>query len=237
MRGIPKTLQLLVVLVFCFTTLAFAEDGTGVKLISQGSVMAAGGFPYKIAQPGSYKLSSNLIVPANVIGIVISADNVTLELNGFSIIGQQGSGSVGIYGGYSDDVTVLNGSVVGMGGNGVSLYGNGILVEKVHAKLNNTGIYLTGSGVVRDCTAVSNSHGFAVTGFVVEGNSASFNGIGFDVVGSTMIANTAYRNTYGLAAWNSVYGSNTFYQNSGGDLLSSINATFQNNNNCSGTTC
>jgi hypothetical protein len=41
---------------------AFAVDGA--TLINQASVMAAGGFPYKITQPGSYKLSGNLVVPA-----------------------------------------------------------------------------------------------------------------------------------------------------------------------------
>ena len=63
----------------------FATDG--VVLINQSSVLAAGGFPFKITQAGSYKLSSNLQVPASVDGIDILADHVTLDLNGFAIIG------------------------------------------------------------------------------------------------------------------------------------------------------
>ena len=37
---------------------AFAVDG--IVLINQSTVMAAGGFPYIISQPGSYKPSGNL---------------------------------------------------------------------------------------------------------------------------------------------------------------------------------
>ena len=39
---------------------ALAVDG--VVLINQSTVVAAGGFPYIISQPGSYKLSGNLIM-------------------------------------------------------------------------------------------------------------------------------------------------------------------------------
>src|SRR3977135_3688451 len=65
---------------------AFAVDG--VVLINQSTVMAAGGFPYTITQPGSYRLSGNLTVPnVNAAAINVTADNVTIDLNGFSIIG------------------------------------------------------------------------------------------------------------------------------------------------------
>src|SRR5262245_44146183 len=64
---------------------ALAVDG--VVLINQATVTAAGGFPHTISQPGSYKLSGNLAVPAGVNGIYISASNVTLDLNGFTISG------------------------------------------------------------------------------------------------------------------------------------------------------
>ena len=62
---------------------AFAVDG--VTLINQSTVTAAGGFPYSISQPGSYRLSGNLVVPGDTNGIQISASNVTLDLNGFNI--------------------------------------------------------------------------------------------------------------------------------------------------------
>jgi hypothetical protein len=62
---------------------AFAIDG--VLLINQSTVMAAGGYPYMISQPGSYKLSGNLVADTGKNGIEISASNVFLDLNGFNI--------------------------------------------------------------------------------------------------------------------------------------------------------
>lgn len=76
--------KLIAFLFFAFTpALMFALDGQ--ILINQTTVMAAGGFPYLISQPGSYKLSGNLIVPSYKDRIHIQSSNVTLDLNGFSI--------------------------------------------------------------------------------------------------------------------------------------------------------
>lgn len=62
--------------------------------IDQSKALAGGitpgdtaGFPITITQPGSYKLTSNLIVPTGSIGIYILADNVTLDLNGYTVRG------------------------------------------------------------------------------------------------------------------------------------------------------
>src|ERR1700760_4561283 len=71
----------------------YAVDG--VVLIDQNHALAGNitpgdtpGFPVTITQPGSYKLSGNLTVAdANTTAIVIASDYVTLDLNGFSIIG------------------------------------------------------------------------------------------------------------------------------------------------------
>lgn len=62
---------------------ALAIDGQVV--INQSTVLAAGGFPYRITQTGSYKLTGNLVVPVNQVGILISANNVALDLNGFNV--------------------------------------------------------------------------------------------------------------------------------------------------------
>jgi len=48
----------------------------------------AGGFPLLITNPGSYRLTSNLTLPdENTIGILVNADDVTIDLNGFAVIG------------------------------------------------------------------------------------------------------------------------------------------------------
>src|SRR3954463_6871090 len=71
----------------------YAADG--VVLIDQDRAMAgditngdAPGFPVTISQPGSYRLSGNLTLSApDVTPIQTTADGVTLDLAGFSIIG------------------------------------------------------------------------------------------------------------------------------------------------------
>src|SRR5262245_11599909 len=65
----------------------------GVWFITQNSALAgyaipgdAPGFPVTITQPGSYRLAGNLTVPTVfVTAIQITADDVTLDLNGFAI--------------------------------------------------------------------------------------------------------------------------------------------------------
>src|SRR5438128_5729077 len=70
----------------------YAVDG--VVLIDQNRALAgsvtfgdAPGFPVTLSQPGSYRLSGNLTVPdANTTAIEVTANNVTIDLNGFSIL-------------------------------------------------------------------------------------------------------------------------------------------------------
>ncbi len=61
----------------------YAIDGQA--LINQATVNATGGFPYKITQPGSYKLSGNLITPPNVAAIQFQTSDAFLDLNGFTV--------------------------------------------------------------------------------------------------------------------------------------------------------
>src|SRR5437870_3755247 len=71
----------------------YAVDG--VILIDQNRALAGNvtpgdlqGFPVTISVAGSYRLSGNLTVPdANTTAILVTVDNVTIDLNGFSIIG------------------------------------------------------------------------------------------------------------------------------------------------------
>lgn len=67
----------------------------GVITIDQAKAEAGGvtpgdapGFPVTISQPGSYRLMGNLnLTDASVHAIHITADNVTLDLNGFTVQG------------------------------------------------------------------------------------------------------------------------------------------------------
>ena len=50
----------------------------------------APGFPVTISQRGAYKLTSDLIVPIGASGIVVTASDVNIDLNGYAIYGPTG---------------------------------------------------------------------------------------------------------------------------------------------------
>jgi len=121
-----------------------AQAGEGVIQINQAKALAGGvtagdgaGFPVTISAPGSYRLTGDLTVPnANTNAVSITADSVTLDLNGFSIAGPttctysypnvtcggtEGTGT-GVVAATSR-VTVRNGRVRGMGSDAIELKG------------------------------------------------------------------------------------------------------------------
>lgn len=139
------------------------------------------GFPVTITQPGSYRLNGNLTVPdLNTTAIEITADFVTLDLNGFSIIGPavcstrpdtacppSGSGTGVRVVERSDGnavssprgIRIVNGSVRGMGLFGVMLSGDGSSVERLTADSNvGGGIYVAGS-VIQSIASRNGSFG------------------------------------------------------------------------------
>jgi len=109
--------SIITALLFGLTGAAYGVDG--VILIDQNRALAgnvtpgdAPGFPVTISQPGSYRLAGNVTVPAGVNGIQINADNVTLDLNGFTIFGLgAGAFTNGVFSVFRSMITVMNGSV------------------------------------------------------------------------------------------------------------------------------
>src|SRR5438552_9500675 len=77
------------------TAVAITVLAQGVVTIDQNRALAGGvtpgdtpGFPVTLSLPGSYRLTGNLTVPnANTTAIQIAANYVTVDLNGFTIIG------------------------------------------------------------------------------------------------------------------------------------------------------
>jgi hypothetical protein len=176
---------------FILVVLATSSPVFGAKHeIDQASVKAEGGFPFKITKSGSYKLTGNLDVPAGADGIDILAPDVTIDLNGFSIMGPvvctgvvpatcptatagvgiNGSGDPGTLG--PADVKVFNGSVRGMGSHGIFLSGDGSLVQKVSAQSNaGSGIIVAGS--VIDSSAIANGQTGILAVIVRDSEAAS----------------------------------------------------------------
>ena len=127
-------------------------------------------FPVTLSTPGSYRLTSNLSNgDENLRTIEVTADNVTIDLNGFSVLGPvtctgvgpgiscspQGSGQ-GIYAAATFRTTVLNGTVRGAGNDGLHL-GDNCRVENVTAQNNGrSGINGTNFCSVRNSSARGN---------------------------------------------------------------------------------
>ncbi len=159
--------------------------GDGIKRIKQPS-----SFPYLITAPGSYMLVANITVPnANTTAIKVQADNVKINLNGFTIKGVNtcdpfshlctsvGSG-IGIDADTSDGVVVLDGAVAGMGSHGILLQSG--RVERVRLVDNgHYGLLITGSveaGRVESVTASHNGGvGIGIDGGVVSNCLATNN--------------------------------------------------------------
>jgi len=83
-------------------------------------ITGSSGFPVIIRQPGSYILQANLTPPLNTdaIDIAESVNNVTIDLNGFTISGSATNLNVQAIGGFPpccNGVVVRNGTVIGIG--------------------------------------------------------------------------------------------------------------------------
>jgi hypothetical protein len=212
----------------------------GVTLIDQRSAMAgkvtpsdAPGFPVTITQSGSYRLAGNLQVPdAVTTAIEITADNVTLDLNGFTISGPNvcnsnpvrctysGSGigvmAVGPVGVVSPaNVRVMNGVVRGMGGHGIRMMGDGTSVEKVVSMSNGGPGIVVGEGSVIDSVVKFNGSGAALVGLQVRGCTAVNNIVGIFVrPGGVASGNVAANNANtGISVNNATATENTAYNN------------------------
>jgi hypothetical protein len=175
------------------------KDGT--TLITQASVLASGGFPYHIGQPGSYRLGSDLVVPdANTTAIIVDIGGITIDLSGFAIRGPvscnggavpcsatgTGLGIVNNDLNLTRNITVRNGTIEGMGAWGIVLSYGGNLVDQVHAHWNGVG-GIAAHGVITRSTAIFNgTYGIDSGGGVVSHNWVlGFTGATGIVAGST----------------------------------------------------
>lgn len=215
-----------------------SDHDDGVTLITQkeadqGNVTTddTRGFPVTISESGSYRLGSNLVVPdADTTAIDITAPNVVVDLNGFSILGPGTPGSgVGVHAPFrgtfpAGNVTVKNGVITGMGGAGIRLFAS-CRVEGVHALSNGAGVV-----VAFGCTVVN--------------NSVNINrGVGIHVAGGSVIGNTVVGNSgvgLELGAVNPTevvgYVHNVVTRNNGGDANPQVTGGIQMGGNICGST-
>jgi hypothetical protein len=113
---------------------------------------------YIISQPGSYYLTGNLVGESAKTGILIQADFVTLDLNGFQVLGAGGS-SLGIAGPSYNYTRISNGTVSGWGATGISC-GMEAMLDHISSHQNGGhGFSMLQRGIICDCKADSNGLG------------------------------------------------------------------------------
>lgn len=201
-------------------TPALAVDG--VVEINEARALAGAitpgdtpGFPVTLSRPGSYRLTSRLATSSkSTTGILVTSDDVTLDLNGFAIacafaveggvipaacLAPLGSGDgVGVDVNTRARTTVRNGVVRNMGRDGVHL-GLQARVEQVQTSANGgDGIEVFDQSSVADSKAIGNTGRgiFAGSACKISGSTVYSNGNDGITAGSgcTLRENTARSN-------------------------------------------
>jgi parallel beta-helix repeat protein len=154
---------------------------------------------YKITAPGSYYLTGDLYGAADKNGIQITVAGVTLDLNGFAVLGTITSLDGVTVSGTRDNIAVVNGAVTGWGGSGVKLGdGQGGRVERIHASANGLyGISINRACTVRDCLVEWNATGIGGYGAAAIEDCVSSDNTGTGIGGDngwTITRCTALRN-------------------------------------------
>ncbi len=157
-------------------TLAQIEPRTPVgSATTPGDTASA----FTITQPGSYYLTTNVIGVSGKNGIGIATDDVTLDLNGFALLGVTNSRRGVAVMAPCTNICVRNGTIRGWGMLGMSmLSGRGCSYRDLQFASNAGGLEAGPGSLVNGCIAVWNSD------------------VGISVsVGSVIAACTAWGNT------------------------------------------
>lgn len=160
---------------------------------------------FRIQMPGSYYLTANVTADPGKHGIKIASSDVTIDLNGFALLGVPGAlNGIATEDG-STRIVIRDGVVQGWDGDGVrtaSVGGNGFLLEGLITSNNGGfGIVVGNRSVVRGCSSFENQGGGIIVGSysVLEGSTASSNQSTGLIVGSfsTVRGCVSYENFVG----------------------------------------
>lgn len=177
--------------------------------------------PFIITSPGSYYLTTNLTGVSAADGISIQSDRVTLDLNGFSLVGAAGSLKGIVVGGARKGINIHNGSLsqwkVGVDAESASnsrfeglnisdnadtglVAGMSCLIANCTSSANEGfGFRLERDSAIQNCTARDNFAGGikAGAGAQVTGCIASYNGDGIVSDSGVMISGCSVANNTG----------------------------------------
>jgi hypothetical protein len=176
------------------------------------------GIQYFITQFGSYYLATNIVGVSGDIGIYVATRNVTLDLNGFSVLGGPGVFfGISLGGGYAN-ITVRNGIVSGWGIE-PGIYNNArhVVLEHLNLSGNWQGLNCANDTMIRDCIVSDN----AGDGIIL-GNKSTVN--------ACLVQSNASNGITVQGAGNVISGNNLCGNNTNGSSgLSAVNITGSNN--------
>lgn len=130
---------------------------------------------FKITQPGSYYLTGNVQGVSGKMGIEVTAGNVTIDLNGFNMVGVAGS-LTGVNAYQMSRIVVKNGTLSFWGSRGVVMGAGGSASDLAADHCGSTGIECTQDCTVFRCRAIANVTGIAVDrGCIVQECQANSN--------------------------------------------------------------
>lgn len=141
---------------------AMAVDG--VIEINQASALAGDitggdspGFPVTLDTAGSYRLTGNLsVADPDTHAIEVTDDSVSIDLNGFRILGPGSAGSgVGVLSS-DESTTVRNGTIVDMGDDGLRLANRAVVLGVTATSNGGDGIVVGKDSVVESCLSIGN---------------------------------------------------------------------------------
>jgi hypothetical protein len=120
-----------------------------------------------ITNSGSYYLTGNVYGQTNESGIVVAADNVTIDLCGYALIGSTTNSQDGIRpSGTHQTITIRNGVITGWGGYAVNAFVSGFpmgsslnrcVYEDIVAHDNGGGIFAGSSSSIFRCVSRNNN--------------------------------------------------------------------------------
>jgi parallel beta-helix repeat protein len=229
---------------------------SGTAAWAQGDfyVVAGGGLvgtkisslPYTISTSGFYFLGKDLTATGN--GITVNADNVTLDLMGFSLTGPgKASGSnLDIDINDHNNVEIRNGTVQNFGSHGLVSNTNRQQHRAINLRVANNGgtginFYLCHSCLIKNCTVTENGNYGIWGGYenLIEGNTVYLNGgvgIATDWGGLVTGNNSSKNVSHGIhtSVGSRIMG-NTCYDNEGSGINVSNSCMVQSNSAISNT--
>ena len=145
-----------------------------LEVIEPGTPVTAEDIPLTITSSGMYYFTDNIVCgTADANAIDVQAENVTIDMRGFSLVGpgpSAGTSGHGIHSG-SDNVRVLDGSILNFRQRGVCLGDSSQAVGLVCNSNGQGGIQVGDYGLVRDCICKANAGSGEVKGIEATDNS------------------------------------------------------------------